>query len=122
RDLEGTDGRDGGGECDGAAQAVGRAAVPHARAVAQEGRGGGAQASRADAGRAGRRGRLNRWRLLFLAALVGGLVYWARLRGPREMVVEIDLTGALPGEITEVDIVVSRDGHALSRTDLHYGK
>jgi hypothetical protein len=60
-------------------------------------------------------------RLLFLALLGGGLLLWTQLRKPREMVVQIDLTQALPGEITEVDVVVRRGRHALARHDVRYG-
>jgi hypothetical protein len=37
------------------------------------------------------------------------------------MVVEVDLTGALPGEVVETDVIVSRDGRALARVDDRYG-
>jgi hypothetical protein len=60
-------------------------------------------------------------RLVFLALLGGGLLFWSQLRKPRELVLEIDLTQAMPGEITEVDVVVRRDGHALARHDVRYG-
>ena len=60
-------------------------------------------------------------RLIFLVALAGGLLLWAQQRKPREMAVEIDLTGALPGEIVEVDVVVRREGHLLLRRDVQYG-
>jgi hypothetical protein len=60
-------------------------------------------------------------RLAFLALLGGGLLLWTQLRKPREMVVQIDLTQALPGEITEVDVVVRRGRHALARHDVRYG-
>jgi hypothetical protein len=51
----------------------------------------------------------------------GALLLWAQLRKPRELVLQIDLTQALPGEITEVDVVVRRGGHALARHDVRYG-
>jgi glycerophosphoryl diester phosphodiesterase len=60
-------------------------------------------------------------RALFLLLLAGGLLFWAHLRRPREMQVELDLTGALPGDIVEVDVVVRRDGRALARHDVRYG-
>lgn len=60
-------------------------------------------------------------RLLFLVVLGGGLLFWSQLRKPRLCVVELDLTGVLPGELREVDLVVRREGHALARVDLHYG-
>lgn len=59
-------------------------------------------------------------RLGFLALLAGGLVLWTELRKPREMAVELDLASALPGELREVDLVVTRDGQLLSRQELHY--
>ena len=60
-------------------------------------------------------------RLLFLAALGGGLLLWAEKRRPRDLRISIDLTEALPGEITEIDVIVRRGGHALGRHDVHYG-
>jgi hypothetical protein len=60
-------------------------------------------------------------RLGFLAALGGVLLVWAQWRKPRDLVLQIDLTAALPGEITAIDVVVRRDGHALARHDLRYG-
>ena len=60
-------------------------------------------------------------RLLFLLVLGGGLLFWAHLRQPRELRLAIDLTGVLPGDVTEVDVVVRRDGHALARHDVTYG-
>ena len=60
-------------------------------------------------------------RLVFLLALGGVLLLWAQWRKPRDLVVQIDLTAVLPGEIKEIDIVVRRDGHALARHDVQYG-
>jgi hypothetical protein len=60
-------------------------------------------------------------RLVFLALLAGGLLWWAHLRQPREMTVTIDLTSSLPGEVSEVDVVVRRAGHVLLRHEAHYG-
>ena len=60
-------------------------------------------------------------RLVFLAALAGGLLLWAQHRRPRDLTLQIDLTSALPGEITEVDVVVRRSGRALARHDVSYG-
>ena len=60
-------------------------------------------------------------RIVFLAALAGGLLLWARERRPRDLALQIDLTQALPGEISEVDVVVRRSGHALARHDVSYG-
>ncbi len=60
-------------------------------------------------------------RLIFLALLGGGLLFWSQQRKPRELLLEIDLTQALPGEIAEVDVVVRRGGHALARHDVRYG-
>jgi len=66
--------------------------------------------------------RKTRWlRFGFLAVLAGGLILFATIRSPREMVVEVDLTGALPGEVVETDVIVSRDGRALARVDDRYG-
>jgi hypothetical protein len=60
-------------------------------------------------------------RVVFLAALAGGLIFWVHLRQPRELPVRIDLTRFMPGEISEVDVVVRRDGHVLARHDVRYG-
>jgi len=60
-------------------------------------------------------------RLAFLVVLGGGLLLWAEFRKPRELRVAIDLSAALPGEITAIDVVVRRDGHALARHEAHYG-
>ncbi len=61
-------------------------------------------------------------RLLLLLVLGGGLLLWAHLRRPRDLRLAIDLTGALPGDVTEVDVVVRRGGRALARHDVTYGK
>lgn len=60
-------------------------------------------------------------RLLFLALLGGGLLWWSELRKPRELRLAVDLTAVLPGDVREVDVVVSRGGHALARHDVSYG-
>ena len=60
-------------------------------------------------------------RVGFLALLGGGLLLFARARAPREMLVEVDLTGALPGDVVESDVVVSREEHSLARVDERYG-
>src|SRR5438270_2653009 len=60
-------------------------------------------------------------RLVFLAALAGGLLLWAQHRRPRDLTLQIDLTGALPGEIVAVEVVVRRAGHLLARHDVRYG-
>ena len=60
-------------------------------------------------------------RLGFLLLLAGGLVLWSELRRPRDLRLDLDLTSALPGEIVEVDVTVSRDRHALLRFDQKYG-
>ena len=48
-------------------------------------------------------------------------MFWARLRVPRTLPVVIDLTDALPGEVTGIDVTVSRSGRALARVDRRYG-
>ena len=60
-------------------------------------------------------------RLVFLLLLAGGLVLWAQQRKPRDLSLQVDLTGALPGEIVELDVVVRRSGHLLARHDVRYG-
>ncbi len=59
-------------------------------------------------------------RLGFLALLAGGLVLWTQLRKPRDLVIELDLAAAMPGELSEVDLLVTREGHLLSRTVLNF--
>lgn len=61
-------------------------------------------------------------RVVFVALLGGGLLLWARGRQPRDLILLVDLTAALPGDIIEVDVVVRRSGHALARHDVQYGK
>ena len=61
-------------------------------------------------------------RVIFVALLGGGLLLWTRGRQPRDLTLQIDLTAVLPGDIVEVDVVVRRSGHALSRHDVQYGK
>ncbi len=61
-------------------------------------------------------------RLGFLVVLGGALLLWAHERRPRDLTLQVDLTAALPGEITEVDVVVRRSGHALARHDVNFGK
>ena len=60
-------------------------------------------------------------RLAFLALLGGALILWGERRKPRDLVLQVDLTAALPGEIREVDVTVRRGGHALARHDVQYG-
>jgi hypothetical protein len=60
-------------------------------------------------------------RLGFFLLLGGGLLLWSELRRPRDLGLDLDLTGALPGGIVEVDVTVLRDGHPLVRFDQKYG-
>jgi hypothetical protein len=60
-------------------------------------------------------------RLIFLALLAGGLILWAQLRKPRDLVLELDLTDSLPGDVQEVDVLVRRGGEPLTRSDRQYG-
>ena len=60
-------------------------------------------------------------RLGFFLLLAGGLLLWSELRRPRDLGLELDLTGALPGQNVEVDVTVSRDGRPLLRFDQKYG-
>ena len=46
-------------------------------------------------------------RLGFFLLLAGGLLLWSELRRPRDLGLELDLTGALPGQIVEVDVTVA---------------
>src|SRR5207253_2739133 len=60
-------------------------------------------------------------RLLFLALLAGGLVFWAQLRRPRALPLVVDLSEALPGDAVELDVVITRAGRAVARIDRRYG-
>ena len=60
-------------------------------------------------------------RFLFLALLAGVLLWWSQSRRPHDLRLELDLTGALPGEMTDVDVVVRRSGRALARHEVSYG-
>jgi hypothetical protein len=60
-------------------------------------------------------------RLGFFLLLAGGLLLWSELRRPRDLELDLDLTGALPGQIAEVEVTVSRDGRPLLRFDQKYG-
>jgi hypothetical protein len=60
-------------------------------------------------------------RLVFLALVAGVLLWWSQSRRPRDLRVEVDLTGVLPGEVTDVDVVVRRSGRALARHEVRYG-
>ncbi|HKC60202.1 MAG TPA: hypothetical protein VKB92_08960 [Myxococcales bacterium] len=60
-------------------------------------------------------------RLGFFLLLGGGLLLWSELRRPRDLGLDLDLTGALPGEIAQVDVTISRDGRPLLRFDQKYG-
>ena len=61
-------------------------------------------------------------RVGFLALLAGGLLVWSRLRMPQAMKVVVDLAGAQPGDLTEVDVVITRDSRALARVDRQFAK
>ncbi len=60
-------------------------------------------------------------RVAFLAALAGGLLWWSRARMPAEVALVVDLTSALPGDLRELDLIVTRAGHLLFRSDRRYG-
>jgi hypothetical protein len=60
-------------------------------------------------------------RLMFLVLLGGGLLLWSQLRRPRDLTLQVDLSGVFPGEVTEVDVLVRRSGHALARHQVRYG-
>jgi len=81
------------------------------------------QASPASEGAEARRPDLSKvlLRVGFLGILAGGLLLLARDRSPRDMVVEVDLTGALPGDVVESDVTVRRGKHSLARVDERHG-
>jgi len=60
-------------------------------------------------------------RFLFVALVASALLWWSQSRRPRDLRLAIDLTGALPGDITDVDVIVRRQGHALARHEVQYG-
>ena len=60
-------------------------------------------------------------RLAFLVLLGGALILWGELRKPRDLLLQLDLSAALPGDVQEVDVIVRRSGHALARHDVQYG-
>ena len=60
------------------------------------------------------------YRIAFLALLIGGLVVWSQRRGPKTLSLVIDLAEALPGDLTEVDVVVTRGGRAVARVDRRF--
>lgn len=60
-------------------------------------------------------------RLGFFLLLGGGLLLWSELRRPRDLRLELDLTDALPGDVVEVDVTITRRGQALFRVDQRYG-
>jgi hypothetical protein len=60
-------------------------------------------------------------RLVFLGLVAGALLWWSQSRQPRDLGLQIDLTGVEPGGISRVDVVVRRSGHALGRHEVQYG-
>jgi hypothetical protein len=60
-------------------------------------------------------------RLLLLVFLGGGLLWWSQLRRPRDLRLAVDLTAAMPGDVTEMDVIVRRGGHALARHEVQFG-
>jgi hypothetical protein len=60
-------------------------------------------------------------RLLLLVLVGGGLLLWSQWRRPRDLRLAVDLTAAMPGDVTEVDVIVRRRGHALARHEVQYG-
>lgn len=60
-------------------------------------------------------------RLGFFLLLGGGLLLFGELRRPRDLRIELDLMDALPGDVVEVDVTITRGGQALLRLDQRYG-
>jgi hypothetical protein len=58
----------------------------------------------------------------FVALLAGGLVWWAQLRSPRDLRIDVDLTAAMPGDVVEAEVIVRREGRALARVEEQYGE
>lgn len=59
--------------------------------------------------------------LAFAVLLGGGLLFWAQLRAPRDLLLDLDLTSVQPGDLVEVDVTVARGGRGLARRDERYG-
>jgi hypothetical protein len=60
-------------------------------------------------------------RLLLLAIVAGGLLWWSQARKPRDLQLQIDLTAVEPGDATAVEVIVRRGGRALARHEVRYG-
>jgi hypothetical protein len=60
-------------------------------------------------------------RLILLAVVAVGLLWWSQARRPRDLRLQIDLTGVEPGDATAVEVIARRSGHALARHEVGYG-
>jgi len=60
-------------------------------------------------------------RLILLAVVAVGLLWWSQARRPRDLRLQIDLTGVEPGDATAIEVIVRRGGHALARHEVSYG-
>jgi hypothetical protein len=60
-------------------------------------------------------------RLILLAVVAVGLLWWSQARSPRDLRLQIDLTATEPGNATALEVIVSRGGHALARHEVQYG-
>ncbi len=60
-------------------------------------------------------------RLILLAVIAVGVLWWSQARRPRDLRLEIDLTAVEPGDVTGIEVLVRRGGHALARHEVSYG-
>jgi hypothetical protein len=60
-------------------------------------------------------------RVVFLVLLGGSLALWTHLRMPRDLRVDVDLSSALPGDLSEVEVVIAQDGQPVVRKEMRYG-
>jgi hypothetical protein len=60
-------------------------------------------------------------RVAFIVVVIGGTFYWQRSHQPADLTLALELTGAERKEISGVDVIVRRDGKALSRHEMSFG-
>jgi hypothetical protein len=60
-------------------------------------------------------------RLAFIVVVIGGTFYWQRARQPADLTLALDLSGARRKEISGIDVIIRRDGKALSRHEMNFG-
>lgn len=60
-------------------------------------------------------------RLILLAVVAVGVLWWSQARRPRDLGLQIDLTAVEPGGVTGIEAIVRRGGHAIARHEVTYG-